>query len=59
MIDFILAAILLAVVSAAGCYVVKAKRSGATCIGCPVDGGCSRNLGTGSGSCCGCRVGKS
>ena len=58
MIDFILAAVLLTLVGASVRYVVKAKKSGATCIGCPVDGGCSRNSGTDSG-CCGCRAGKS
>ncbi len=58
MIDFILAAVLLALVGAAVRYVVKAKKSGAACIGCPVDGGCSRNSDTDSGCCCGCRAGK-
>lgn len=58
MIDFILAAVLLALVGASVRYVVKAKKSGAACIGCPVDGRCSRNSGTDSG-CCGCRAGKS
>lgn len=58
MIDFILAAVLLALVGASVRYVVKAKKSGAACIGCPVDGGCPRNSGTDSG-CCGCRAGKS
>ena len=59
MIDFILAAVLLALVGAAIRYVVNEKKSGAACIGCPVDGGCARNPDTGSGCCCGCRANKS
>lgn len=59
MIDFILAAVLLALVGAAIRYVVNAKKSGAACIGCPVDGGCARNPDNGSGCCCGCRANKS
>lgn len=58
MVNFILAAVLLALVGAAVRYVVKAKKSGAVCIGCPGDGGCSENPDTGSGCCCGCRAGK-
>ena len=54
MVNFIIAAILLAIVGTAVCYVVKAKKSGAKCIGCPVDGGCSSNPGNGSGCGCGC-----
>ena len=54
MVDFIIAAILLAIVGAAVYYVVKAKKSGAKCIGCPVEGGCSNNPDNGSGCGCSC-----
>lgn len=59
MVDYILAAVLLALVGAAIRYVVNAKKSGAACIGCPVDAGCARNPDNGSGCCCGCRANKS
>ena len=40
MIDLILVAVLVAVVIAAGSYVYRAKKRGAKCIGCPMEGGC-------------------
>ncbi len=42
MADIIVAAILLVVVSAAVCYIVRAKKKGRGCIGCPAasKGGC-------------------
>ena len=48
MIDWILAAVLAAVLIAAGRYVYRAKKRGAKCIGCPMEGGCG-------GSCSGKR----
>lgn len=50
--NIILAAVLLLLVGAAVRYVVKAKKSGAACIGCPVDGGCSKDSDCDSGCCC-------
>lgn len=41
MIDLILIAALAVIVGAAARYIYKAKKSGAKCIGCPVEGGCS------------------
>lgn len=41
MTNFIVAAILVVIVGAAVCYVVKAKRRGAKCIGCPADCHCA------------------
>lgn len=41
MTDLIIIAILAVVVGVAARYVYKAKKSGAKCIGCPVEGGCS------------------
>lgn len=57
MTDIILAAVLGGIILAAAWYVIKAKRSGAKCIGCPSGGCCSHTQGEPSpcsGGCCGC-----
>ena len=41
MTDVIVLAVLAVIVGLAARYVYKAKKSGAKCIGCPVEGGCS------------------
>ena len=46
MTDIIIAIVLLAIVGGAIAYIIKAKKSGAKCIGCPSGGSCS-------GSCVG------
>lgn len=51
--DIIVIAVLLAVVCAATAYIVKAKKSGKKCIGCPDGCSCSAKKGGGS-CCCGC-----
>ncbi|MBQ8592651.1 MAG: FeoB-associated Cys-rich membrane protein [Lachnospiraceae bacterium] len=52
MTDLIIVAILLIIIGAAIVYIVKAKKSGAKCIGCPSGGECSGKKG---GVCnCGC-----
>ncbi|MBQ6889225.1 MAG: FeoB-associated Cys-rich membrane protein [Lachnospiraceae bacterium] len=52
MTDLIIALILLVIIGAATAYIVKAKKSGAKCIGCPAGGNCSgRNNGQ-----CGCHT---
>jgi len=43
--DIIIIAILAVVVGFAARYVYKAKKSGAKCIGCPVEGGCAGTCG--------------
>lgn len=48
MIDFIAAGIGLLLVSLACAYIVKAKKRGVKCIGCPAGGQCSGHCG-----CCG------
>ena len=51
MTDFIIIAVILAILGGAAWYVYKAKKSGKKCIGCPDGGSCS----CGCGSCdCGC-----
>ena len=41
MVDLMIAAILLLVLGTAIVYIVKVKKKGATCIGCPNSGSCS------------------
>ncbi|MBO5339401.1 MAG: FeoB-associated Cys-rich membrane protein [Oscillospiraceae bacterium] len=41
MTDLIVIAVLAVIVGLAARYVYRAKKSGAKCIGCPVEGGCS------------------
>lgn len=55
MTNIIIIAILLLIVSAAVAYIVKAKKNGARCIGCPAGGNCPGKNG-GKASCtCGCQ----
>lgn len=51
MADLILGLILVALIGAAVRYMVKAKKKGVKCIGCPDGAACSRHQ---QGSCCGC-----
>lgn len=54
MVDVIISILLVLVLGAAIAYIVKAKKSGAKCIGCPVEGGCSHKHNETSGCGCGC-----
>nr|WP_296009414.1 FeoB-associated Cys-rich membrane protein [uncultured Blautia sp.] len=55
MANFIVAAILLAAVGMAVAHIVKAKKRGVKCIGCP-SGGCCGGKKDGSSGCgCGCQ----
>ena len=49
-IDYIIIAIVAAIVGGAAFYIYKAKKSGKKCIGCPDSATCSGNC----GSCSGC-----
>lgn len=51
MANIIIVMILLVLVGAASAYIVKAKKSGVKCIGCPSGGACKKRHGTCS---CGC-----
>ena len=56
MADFILIVVLAVILGAAIAYIVKAKKSGAKCIGCSVEGGCPHKknqtaCGSGEGKC--------
>ena len=50
MTDFIVAAVIIVIVAAAAIFVLRAKKRGRKCIGCPDSGPCS-------GSCPGCQSG--
>ena len=52
MTDVIAATVLLVILALAAGYVIKAKKKGVKCIGCP-DGCCSKKGGCASCSCCG------
>ncbi len=54
MTDFIVVGIIFVIVGAAVVYLVKAKKSGAKCIGCPAGGNCSGKNAEHSGCTCGC-----
>ena len=56
MTDLILLAVIGGIVLAAAWYVVRAKRSGAKCIGCPSGGCCSQAKDT--PACCSCGGGE-
>ena len=51
--NFIIIAIVLAIVILAALYIIKAKKSGKKCIGCPDSCSCSKTNGGCSG-CCNC-----
>ena len=55
MADLLIAAALLLMVAAAVRYIIKAKRNGSRCIGCPAEGGCPhrRSQDSACGGCCG------
>ena len=49
MTDILVGVILLAILGGAVFYIVKAKKSGRKCIGCPGAGSCGKN------GCCSCK----
>ena len=55
--DIIAIAVILLIVGSAAFYIIKAKKSGRKCIGCPDGASCGSNkdsgCGCGCGSCCG------
>ena len=55
MTDIIIIGILLIVLGGAIFYIVKAKKSGAKCIGCPMAGNCPSKSGDKSSCGCGCQ----
>ena len=60
MADFIIASVIVLLIGAAIAYIVKEKKRGVRCIGCP-NGGCSQNntaSGGCGGNCSGCHAEK-
>lgn len=53
MIDFAVIAVIVVIIAAALGYIRKAKKNGAKCIGCPVQGGCA-GKDSATGCNCGC-----
>lgn len=51
MVDIIIIFVLAAIIGVAAGYVIKAKRSGRKCIGCPDGAKCSGNCAGCSGGC--------
>lgn len=52
MTNILAAAVLLVIVGLAAGYVIRAKKNGKKCIGCPGSGNCSQNCD--DSGCCGC-----
>ncbi|MBP3378735.1 MAG: FeoB-associated Cys-rich membrane protein [Clostridia bacterium] len=53
--DIIVTSVILLIVGGAVAYIIKAKKSGKRCIGCPDSGSCSSSHCSGNcGSCNGC-----
>ena len=55
--NLVIGIVLLMIIGAAVCYIVKAKKRGVKCIGCPAGSTCSHNCS--GGSCGGCSCGGS
>ena len=55
MTDVIIVVVVLLILGAAVAYIVKAKKSGAKCIGCPSGGSCSGKKNGGSECTCSCQ----
>ncbi|MBQ9773676.1 MAG: FeoB-associated Cys-rich membrane protein [Clostridia bacterium] len=55
-IDFVIIGVIVLIVGGAAAYVIKAKKSGKKCIGCPDGGACSKKC---DGSTCSCGCGGS
>ena len=51
-VDYVLLALIAAILGGAALYIYKAKKSGKKCIGCPSFGACSGNCGNCSGCSC-------
>lgn len=52
--DAIIVVVLLLIIGAAIAYIIKAKKNGAKCIGCPAGGNCAQKNNKSSECGCGC-----
>lgn len=50
--DLIIVAILVLIIGAAAIYIIRQKKKGARCIGCPAAGRCSSLNSANHGGCC-------
>lgn len=50
-VDYLILAVIAGILSMAGWFIYRSKKSGKKCIGCPDSGSCSGNC---SGCACGC-----
>ena len=57
MTNLILIIVLLLIVGGAAAYIIKSKKSGVKCIGCPSGAKCASEQGGCSGDCAGCSCG--
>jgi len=52
--DIIVAVVIVLILAAAAGYVIKAKKRGVKCIGCPEGCNCGKNAAGGCSGCSGC-----
>ena len=52
--DLILIAVLVLILGLVVFYIIRTKKKGAKCIGCPSGGSCSGTCPGCTGACCGC-----
>ena len=57
--DYVVLGVIALIIGGALAYIIKAKRSGKRCIGCPDGAACSQKCSGGCASCTGCSHGKS
>ena len=53
-VDFVIIAVIVLIVGGASAYIIKAKKSGKKCIGCPDSVSCGKSGGC-NGGCSGCQ----
>lgn len=53
-VNIILAVVIIAILALAITYIVKAKKNGQKCIGCPDSASCSAKADNSTSCCCGC-----
>lgn len=56
--DLIVLAVIVLVIGVAVVYIIRAKKRGTKCIGCPAGGCCPSKKGEQAGCGCGCSEGK-
>lgn len=56
MVNLIVVIVLIAILGAAVIYIVKEKKRGVKCIGCPAAGTCAHSQGSGCGGCSSCHA---